>query len=171
MSKSPISISLAIVGAEGVGKSSFIRRHKTGQFYNQALQSIPNKITSLIFNMSVGEVEFRVTESRKLPENCPSVLMLMCDKTKPNTLQNITHLLEQMQQQYESMPHIIFCGNKVDHRDANVDKEYSKQVQQIIMDYGATYYDISSKSNYNYDKPFSFAATKVLGKNVSFVDY
>merc|ERR1712165_680792 len=56
---------------------------------------------------------------------------------------------------------IVLCGNKVDCKDRKV------KPKDILFHRkkGPQYYDISAKSNYNFEKPFLYVARKLTGNN------
>jgi GTP-binding nuclear protein Ran len=65
----------------------------------------------------------------------------------------------------ENIP-IVLCGNKVDVKDRKV------KAKSIVFHRkkNLQYYDISAKSNYNFEKPFLWLARKICGdSNLEFV--
>ena len=65
----------------------------------------------------------------------------------------------------EDIP-IALCGNKVDIKDRKV------KAKSIVFHQkkNLQYYDISAKSNYNFEKPFLWLARKLIGNpNLEFV--
>jgi len=58
----------------------------------------------------------------------------------------------------ENIP-IVLCGNKVDVKNRQVKP---KQVT-FHRKKNLQYYEISAKSNYNYEKPFLYLARKLVG--------
>ena len=60
----------------------------------------------------------------------------------------------------ETIP-IVLCGNKVDIEDRKVK---AKQIT-FHRKKNLQYYDISAKSNYNFEKPFLWLARKLTGDN------
>lgn len=66
----------------------------------------------------------------------------------------------------ENIP-IVLCGNKVDIKDRKV------KAKAIVFHRkkNLQYYDISAKSNYNFEKPFLWLARKLVGDpNLDFVE-
>src|SRR5437016_10226510 len=55
---------ILLVGFSGVGKTSFIQRHKTGQFTDQG-----SNTNSLVFTTNHGIVKLHITESTGFPSN------------------------------------------------------------------------------------------------------
>merc|ERR1711872_465226 len=65
----------------------------------------------------------------------------------------------------ENIP-IVLCGNKVDIKDRKV------KAKSIVFHRkkNLQYYDVSAKSNYNFEKPFLWLARKLVGDpNLEFV--
>merc|ERR1712100_808877 len=61
---------------------------------------------------------------------------------------------------------IVLCGNKVDVKDRKV---APKQISFQRKKANIQYYDISAKSNYNFEKPFLWITKKLTGdSNVQF---
>ena len=54
---------------------------------------------------------------------------------------------------------IVLCGNKVDVKDRKV------KIKQITFHRkkNLQYYDVSAKSNYNFEKPFLWLAKQLVG--------
>merc|ERR1739848_976198 len=60
----------------------------------------------------------------------------------------------------ENIP-IVLCGNKVDVKDRKVKP---KHIMFHRKKPNIQYYDISAKSNYNFEKPFLWITKKLCGK-------
>lgn len=65
----------------------------------------------------------------------------------------------------ENIP-IVLCGNKVDVKERKV----KAKTITFHRKKNLQYYDISAKSNYNFEKPFLWLARKLVG-NPSLVSY
>ncbi|KAA0192739.1 GTP-binding nuclear protein [Fasciolopsis buskii] len=63
--------------------------------------------------------------------------------------------------------YVVLCGNKVDIQDRKVKaKSITFHRKKNLQ-----YYDISAKSNYNFEKPFLWLARKLVGDpNLEFVE-
>ncbi|EDN08688.1 GTP-binding nuclear protein GSP1/Ran [Histoplasma mississippiense (nom. inval.)] len=114
----PPTFKLVLVGDGGTGKTTFLKRHLTGEF--------------------CGIIMFDVT-SRITYKNVPSWhrdLVRVC----------------------ENVP-IVLCGNKVDVKERKV----KAKTITFHRKKNLQYYDISAKSNYNFEKPFLWLARKLVG--------
>ena len=76
------------------------------------------------------------------------------------TYKNVPNWYRDLVRVCEGIP-IVLCGNKVDVRN--------RQVRAKTITFhrkkNLQYYDISAKSNYNFEKPFLWLARKLCGDN------
>jgi GTP-binding nuclear protein Ran len=84
--------------------------------------------------------------------------IIMFDLTSRITYKNVPNWHRDLTRVCENIP-IVLCGNKVDIKERKVkpkaiDFHRKKSLQ---------YYDISAKSNYNFEKPFLWLARKLVG--------
>ena len=89
----------------------------------------------------------------------------MFDVTSGVTYKNVPNWHRDLVQVCENIP-IVLCGNKVDIKDRKV------RAKLIVFHRkkNLQYYDISAKSNYNFEKPFLWLARKLIGDpNLEFV--
>ncbi len=114
--------------------------------------------------------------------------IIMFDVTSRITYKNVPTWHKDLVRVCENIP-IVLCGNKVDIKDRKVKakaitfhRKKNLQVNIIFLiilkDTGSLtiplnffkYYDISAKSNYNFEKPFLWLARKLAGDpNLEFV--
>jgi len=112
----------------------------------------------------------------------------MFDVTSRVTYKNVPNWHRDLVRVCENIP-IVLCGNKVDIKDRKVKaksiifhRKKNLQVSILSHHFGQTvewflilgffsqYYDISAKSNYNFEKPFLWLARKLIGDpNLEFV--
>jgi GTP-binding nuclear protein Ran len=91
--------------------------------------------------------------------------IIMFDVTSRVTYKNVPNWHRDLVRVCENIP-IVLCGNKVDVKDRKV------KAKSIIFHRkkNLQYYDISAKSNYNFEKPFLWLARKLIGDpNLEFV--
>ncbi|KZS14265.1 GTP-binding nuclear protein Ran [Daphnia magna] len=127
---------LVLVGDGGTGKTTFVKRHLTGEFEKKDGYYIQGQCAIIMF-----DVTSRVTY-----------------KNVPNWHRDLVRVCE-------NIP-IVLCGNKVDIKDRKV------KAKSIVFHRkkNLQYYDISAKSNYNFEKPFLWLARKLIGDpNLEFV--
>ena len=105
----------------------------------------------------------------------------MFDVTSRVTYKNVPNWHRDLTRVCENIP-IVLTGNKVDIKDRKVKaksivfhRKKNLQVSLIILFFSIVqqifqYYDISAKSNYNFEKPFLWLARKLVGDpNLEFV--
>nr|XP_012622483.1 GTP-binding nuclear protein Ran isoform X2 [Microcebus murinus] len=91
--------------------------------------------------------------------------IIMFDVTSRVTYKNVPNWHRDLVRVCENIP-IVLCGNKVDIKDRKV------KAKSIVFHRkkNLQYYDISAKSNYNFEKPFLWLARKLIGDpNLEFV--
>ncbi|GJT95981.1 RNA-directed DNA polymerase, eukaryota [Tanacetum coccineum] len=92
--------------------------------------------------------------------------IIMFDVTARLTYKNVPTWHRDLCRVCENIP-IVLCGNKVDVKNRQVK---AKQVT-FHRKKNLQYYEISAKSNYNFEKPFLYLARKLAGNpNIQFVE-
>ncbi len=84
--------------------------------------------------------------------------IIMFDVTSRLTYKNVPNWHRDLVRVCENIP-IVLCGNKVDIKDRKVK---AKQIT-FHRKKNLQYYDISARSNYNFEKPFLWLARKLVG--------
>ena len=92
--------------------------------------------------------------------------IIMFDVTSRTTYKNVPTWHRDITRVCEDIP-IVLCGNKVDVRN--------RQVRAKTITFhrkkNLQYYELSAKSNYNFEKPFLYLARKLVGDpNLHFVE-
>ena len=82
----------------------------------------------------------------------------MFDVTSRITYKNVPNWHKDLVRVCENIP-IVLCGNKVDVKDRKVKAKAITFHRKNNMQY----YDISARSNYNFEKPFLWLARKLAG--------
>ncbi|KAJ2350321.1 GTP-binding nuclear protein gsp1/Ran [Coemansia sp. RSA 2673] len=89
----------------------------------------------------------------------------MFDVTSRITYKNVPNWHRDLVRVCENVP-IVLCGNKVDIKERKV----KAKTITFHRKKNLQYYDISAKSNYNFEKPFLWLARKLVGDpNLEFV--
>lgn len=84
--------------------------------------------------------------------------IIMFDVTARVTYKSVPIWHKDLQRVCEAIP-IVLCGNKVDCKDRKVKpKDITYHRKKNLQ-----YYDISAKSNYNFEKPFLYLIRKLAG--------
>lgn len=146
---------ILLVGDTGVGKSTFITRHQTGEFQKNYIPHIPLKVTSLSFyanttttteSMHVLHI-YETNNSAYFPDLPINAVILMFDHS---SVGNLSTWYENIRNSYNDVL-IIFCRTKVD-----IQPHFSTPLLQLnfVEPNVLRYYRISSKTNVNFIKPF-----------------
>lgn len=205
---------LLLVGSGGVGKTTFVKRHRTGEFEKRYVATLGVEVHPLTFMTNRGAIQFNVWDCagqerfgglRDGYYIMGQAAILMFDVTSRATYQDIPNWYRDVMRVCECIP-MVLCGNKV---DCSVDPAWRKRKQEReqalkeaekngvtlpkepIDDQDAPpsmravkpkhitfhrkknlqYYDISAKSNYNFEKPFLWLARRLLNdRDLVFVD-
>ena len=200
---------LVLVGDGGVGKTTFVKRHLTGEFEKKYVATLgvevrrrrsagrrpppsspqtrrtpPATLTTttplpqvhplefhtnrgcLVFNVwdTAGQEKFGgLRDGYYIQGQCA---IIMFDVTSRITYKNVPNWHRDLVRVCENIP-IVLVGNKVDVKERKVK---AKQIT-FHRKKNLQYYDISAKSNYNFEKPFLWLARKLVGDpNLVFVE-
>lgn len=161
---------IVLVGTGGCGKSAYLRRHLTGDFQNEYIPTLGVEVHLLRFTTNYGPICFNVWDCagqeqyKGLSDGYylqAQGAIVMFDLTRKgvqhvNEVARCKEYIRDIQRVvgYENIP-IVIAGNKCDLKDRH------------RMDYHpfrpALYYDISARSNYNFEKPFLVLARALTG--------
>ena len=158
---------LVLCGDGGTGKTTFVKRHLTGEFEKQYIATIGAEVHPMIFCTSRGKIRFQVWDTagqEKLSAlrdgyyigaHCAIIMFDVCNRI---TYKNVNTWYKALTRVCDKIP-IVLVGNKVDVEDRKV------KAKQILFPrkHGIQYYDISAKSNYQFEKPFLWILRKLIG--------
>lgn len=158
-------MNILLIGDNGVGKTSFINRHTTGEFSNNQ-----REFSSVEWNTNKGLITLNLYESTSekldnFPNTKIDAILLMFDITYINSLYLLTDNLIRICLQITN--NIIVCGNKTDLRNRTVSWRICRDFVDI---YKFKYFDISARSNYNFEKPFLFMIKNRFGTDTELVE-
>ncbi|KAK9843516.1 hypothetical protein WJX81_006863 [Elliptochloris bilobata] len=169
------SFKLVLVGDGGTGKTTFVKRHLTGEFEKKYEPTIGVEVHPLDFTTNRGKLRFYcwdtagqekfggLRDGYYIHGQCA---IIMFDVTSRLTYKNVPTWHRDLCRVCENIP-IVLCGNKVDVKNRQVKP---KQVT-FHRKKNLQYHEISAKSNYNYEKPFLYLARKLVGDaNLHFVE-
>lgn len=157
---------LVLVGDGGVGKTTFIRRHQTGEFEKKYVPTLGVQVSQLSFNTTRGMIIFNVwdtagqerfgglREGYYLESDCAIV---MFDVTAPQTYRNVSTWYRDLTRVCPQIP-ITLVGNKIDVRDRKVPAKRVTFHKKNNM----KYFEISAKSNYHFELPFLSIARSLM---------
>lgn len=157
---------IVMVGDGGVGKSTFIKRHRTGEFEKRYIATVGVEVSALTFNTNKGPVILNIWDCagqekfglQKEHYVGAQAVVLMFDVTCRTSFKNIKHWADEVAKTVTEKVPVIACGNKVDCQERKVRPQHISQKTE----YYEQYYDISAKSNYNYEKPFIYLIRRLM---------
>ncbi|PWZ08329.1 GTP-binding nuclear protein Ran-1 [Zea mays] len=157
------------------GKTTFVKRHLTGEFEKKYEPTIGVEVHPLDFHTNCGKIRFYcwdtagqekfggLRDGYYIHGQCG---IIMFDVTSRLTYKNVPTWHRDLCRVCENIP-IVLCGNKVDVKNMQVK---AKQVT-FYRKKSLQYYEVSAKSNYNFEKPFLYLARKLAGdSNLHFVE-
>jgi len=159
---------LILCGDGGTGKTTFVKRHLTGEFEKKYIATLGVEVHPLTFYTNYGKVLFNcwdtagqekfggLRDGYYIQGQCA---IIMFDVTSRVTYKNVPNWHRDLVRVCENIP-IVLCGNKVDVKERKVKaKSITFHRKKNLQ-----YYDISAKSNYNFEKPFLWLLRKLCGE-------
>ncbi|XP_066292666.1 uncharacterized protein [Branchiostoma lanceolatum] len=119
---------LVLVGDGGTGKTTFVKRHVTGEFEKKYVATLGVEVHPIKFNTNRGEIKFNVWDTAGqekfgglrdgyyIQGQCA---IIMFDVTSRVTYKNVPNWHRDLVRVCENIP-IVLCGNKVDIKDRKV---------------------------------------------------
>ncbi|EEE65972.1 hypothetical protein OsJ_21884 [Oryza sativa Japonica Group] len=169
------SFKLILVGDGGTGKTTFVKRHITGEFEKRYEPTIGVEVRPLDFHTSRGKVRFCCWDTAGQEkfgglrmDTISMVIARSCRLMSPRVSRSRTFPpgTRGFAGVCDNIP-IVLCGNKVDMKNRQV----KAKMVTFHRKKNLQYYEISAKSNYNFEKPFLYLARKLTGDmNLRFVE-
>lgn len=166
---------ILVVGEGGVGKTTFIKRHRTGEFEKKYVATMGVEVNPLHLNTSIGQIVFNSWDCAGQEKfsglgsgyyKGAHAAIIMFDVTSRTSYKSVPFWYNSVRAVCPLIP-IVLCGNKIDCKDRKVKpSEIQFHRKKKIQ-----YYDISAKSNYNFEKPFLYLARCLTGEgSLNFVE-
>ena len=158
---------LVLIGDGGVGKTTFVKRHLTGEFEKRYIPTHGVEVHPMNFETSRGEVILDVWDTAGqeklgglrdgyyIKGQCG---IIMFDVTSRVTYKNVPRWYKDVTRVCDNIP-LVLVGNKVDVKDRKVK---AKQIT-FHRKRNLQYYDVSAKSNYQFEKPFVWILRRLSG--------
>lgn len=168
MNKTPIAeYKIILCGDGATGKSTFVKRHKTGEFLKEYIATLGAEIHPMDFFTSRGLIRLQVWDTagqEKLSGLRDGYYIgakgaiIFFDVSSRITYKNVPKWYKDLTRVCEYIP-IVLVGNKVNITDRKV------KAKQIFFPrkHGLQYYDVSAKTNYQFEKPFLWILRKLTG--------
>lgn len=170
------SFKVLLVGDSAVGKTTFMKRHRTGEFDRRYNSTMAADLNNLQFRTDKGYIKFDVLEvagQEKIhPEYCQkfyyqgadaAIIMFSVDSRL--TYRNVANWYRDIKIACGDIP-IVIVGNKVDMVNPKVKSKNITFHQKKNL----SYVDVSIKTYYHIDKPF-LHLSKMLINASYFVSY
>jgi GTP-binding nuclear protein Ran len=149
------------------GKTTFVKRHRTGEFEKKYIATMGVEVNPIPFFTSRGPIVANCWDTAGQEKFGGlrdgyyiggQAAIIMFDVTSRITYKNVPTWHRDLTRVCENIP-IVLVGNKVDVQDRQV------KPKQIVFHRrkNLQYYDVSAKSNYNFEKPFLYLIRKVSG--------
>jgi GTP-binding nuclear protein Ran len=160
---------LVIVGDGGVGKTTLVHRFLTGEFNKKYVPTLGVDNCNLQFNTNYGYITFHIWDTAGQEKFSglsdgyaigADAVMGICDVTSKISAENLDWWYNKMNK--GNVPSVA-CGNKF---DIHYSKHKVSELKKIdIMNKWGMYYNISAKSNHDFEKPFLYLARILTGNN------
>ncbi|CAE6436798.1 unnamed protein product [Rhizoctonia solani] len=152
-------LGIDLIGDGGTGKTTFVKRHLTGEFEKKYIATLGVEVHPLAFTTNFGTICFNVWDTAGqekfgglrdgyyIQGQCG---IIMFDVTSRITYKNVPNWHRDLERVCENIPleRKVKTGAVTFHRKKNLQ-----------------YFEISAKSNYNFEKPFLWLARKLVGNN------
>jgi len=144
---------IVLLGDSGVGKTSFLKRHMSGEFRDNHIHTIgcevePIHFNNLTFNVwdCAGSERYKGLGEGYYLKAAAGIIFF--DVTNMDSFQNVDKWITTFTIMNPEAP-IIICGNKCDSKDRIVKPKLIKEIIDPSI-----YTEISAKTGYNLRKPF-----------------
>jgi len=161
---------IVLVGDGGVGKTTYVKRIRSGMFERKYLPTMGVDVQPLTFETNYGKVIFKVWDCAG-QEKFGGLrdgyylgadgAICMFDLSSRVTCKNVSRWIVDVKEVVPNIP-IIICSNKTgndDPYDPLIEDNYI--LEPFPSD--TAYYNISAKSNYDLAEPFLDLARKLTG--------
>ena len=158
---------ILVVGDGNTGKTAYLRRLITGQFDNKYYATMGVEITGHTFSSNKGEIHVVFWDTAGIKKNeglrqgyyiGSKAAIVMADLTNRESFINIKKWLKEVREVCPDIP-LVVCGNKADRKDRAIKP---REIGDLVRRWKTQYYEVSAKSNYNFDKPFIYLLRKLL---------
>lgn len=153
---------IILVGAAGSGKSTYIKRFKSGQFERRYTPTKGADIQQLLLQTNYGLIVFNVWDTAGNEKIDPyyagaDAALVVFDVTRFSSCLQVQSLVDAIEA--KKIP-IVICGNKVDMENRVVSAQF---YAPFALNHKC--YDISAIRNYNFEKPFLALARELTKHN------
>ena len=172
------SFKVCLIGDGEVGKTTWKKRHLTGEFEKKYVATLGVEVDVIRFETSDGPIQFNVWDCAGQEKfgglrdgyyiNADACIV-MYDVTSQASFRNSVAWIRSFKRIDHEVP-IILCANKVDIVGSR--RVSPTSGGDFARGNNMKYYEISAKANYNFDKPFLDLARQLTGNDkLTFVEW
>jgi len=165
---------VVLVGDGGVGKTTFLKRHRTGEFEKKYVPTLGVEVNPLLFYTNLGVVQFKCWDCAGQEKfgglrdgyyiGADAAIIFFAVDSRIS-YKNVPNWYNDLRRICAEIP-IVLVGNKVEVPQRTVAAKNITFHRKVNLQY----YDVSARSNYNYEKPFSWLLQQLLHRtDVQFV--
>ncbi len=165
---------IVLIGDSGIGKTTYMKRLCTGEFEKKYVPTVRYELHTLEFNTNYGKVCFdvrdfsgqeKLVESRDDHYQEAHGVIFMFDVTSTQTYMNMLKWVNSFFK-FKTKTPVVLCGNKVDIKERKVKfrQIHLHTLLGYMLEKNVYYYDLSAKSNYNFEEPFLRLLREITGK-------
>lgn len=168
------SFNILVLGPAGSGKTAFMHRICTGEFFSKRGEdrffSYTMHTTRGVFTLNLYEFTIAMGASTNIISPNWDGMLIFFDMTNHQSADIVVDFLQRVRARYPdgTIP-ICICGNKVDQvglqltgsadsdeLESSDEYKYTNHLvhERIRLDDHTVFYMTSAKSNYNFDKPY-----------------
>jgi GTP-binding nuclear protein Ran len=149
---------IVLIGDGGVGKSTYVNRLTTGDFRKKYIPTMGVEVRPMNYDGQVvnlwdcaGQEKFSGLKEGYYTGADGAIAMF--DVTSKLSYRNLPSWIDAFMSTAPGVP-LVICGNKVDCKERKV----KPRNIHIHQQYEVPYWDLSAKSNYNFEKPIKYFA-------------
>lgn len=157
----PHIFKVVLVGDGATGKTTFVTRHRTGEFEKRYLPTVGADVHKLKFYTTHGVVVFEVWDTAGQEKfgvlregyyiNSHAAIIFF-DVTAKDTYNNVANWYRDLTRICDERMPIVIVGNKIDV----VDRQVKHKNITFHRRKNLPYYDISARSNYGCERPWLY---------------
>ncbi|EZG68106.1 GTP-binding nuclear protein Ran [Gregarina niphandrodes] len=160
---------IVLIGDGAVGKTTLVKRHLTGEFEKKYVPTLGAEVYPLKFDTNFGPIIFNVWDTAGQEKLSglrdgyyvhANGAIIMFDVAARITYKNVTSWHRDLERVCPNIP-VVLVGNKVDVQERIVKAKHINFHRRKNIQY----YDLSAKSNYNFEKPFLWLARRLTQNN------
>mmetsp|Transcript_23998 Transcript_23998/g.72273 ORF Transcript_23998/g.72273 Transcript_23998/m.72273 type:complete len:198 (-) Transcript_23998:50-643(-) len=162
---------LILVGDGGVGKTTFVKRHLTGEFEKKYVATLGVEVHPLVFHTNRGPIKFNVwdtagqeqfrTITRSYFRGAQGIV-LVYDITDRRTFSSVRSWMAQITDHADQKVNKVLVGNKCDNAAARAVS--TEEGAALAAEYGVKFLEASAKANVNVTPAFTAIAQQVIDR-------